>query len=143
VRRLSWGSLFSSGLAGRAQFRLQVGPAVRRLNRSLVGEVREFRPDIVLVWRGIFVWPETLSALRAVPNRPLLLSYNNDDPFGDLRGDPIWRHHIRGLPYYDLCFVFREQNVAEYLQAGARKARLLRAHFDPEIHHPIELPNEV
>ena len=143
VRRVSWGSLFSSGLAGRAQFRLQLGPAVRRLNRELIEQVREFRPDAVLVWRGIFVWPETLLALRALPDRPLLLSYNNDDPFGDLRRDPIWRHHIRGLPYYDVCYVFRSQNVAEYLDAGARRAWLLRAHFDPELHRPIELADNV
>jgi len=143
VRRVPWGSLFSSGLAGRAQFRLQLGPAMRRLNRDLIEEVRAFHPDVVLVWRGIFVWPETLSALRALSDRPLLLSYNNDDPFGDLRRDPIWRHHIRGLPNYDVCYVFRTQNVAEYLDAGARKAWLLRAHFDPELHHPIDLDDEV
>ena len=142
VRRVRWGPLFTSGLAGRAQFRLQLGPAVRRLNRELIEQVREFRPDVVLVWRGIFVWPETLSAIRALADRPLLLSYNNDDPFGDLRRDPIWRHHIRGLAHYDVCYVFRAQNVAEYVDAGARKAWLLRAHFDPELHHPIDLSEE-
>src|SRR6185437_9672827 len=98
--------------------------------------------DIVLIWRGIFVWPDTLAALREPPDRPLLLSYNNDDPFGDLRRDPIWRHHINGLRYYDVCFVFRTQNVAEYVDAGARKAWLLRAHFDPELHHPIDLSDD-
>lgn len=115
---------------------------MRRLNDELLFSVREFKPDLLVVWRGIFVWPRTLENLRSLPGRPLIVSYNNDDPFGDLRHDPIWRLHLGGLPYYDLCFVYRQQNVAEYLAAGAKKAYLLRAHFDPELHYPMHLTQE-
>jgi spore maturation protein CgeB len=137
VKRVRWRPLFGRGLSGRAQYRLQLGPSVRRINRELLAAARAFRPDAILVWRGIFVWPETLDVLRNLPDRPLLLSYNNDDPFGDLKRDPLWRHHIRGLSRYDVCFVYRHQNVAEYLAAGAPRAHLLRAHFDPSLHHPL------
>jgi spore maturation protein CgeB len=142
VTRLRWQHRFAGGLVGRAQHRLQVGPSVVRLNSELIQSVRSFQPDLVLVWRGIFIWPETLARLRAISNRPLLVSYNNDDPFGDLRHDPLWRLHLRGLGHYDVCFVFRLQNVTEYLAAGARRAYLLRAHFDPELHHPLRLTPE-
>ncbi len=148
VERFSWSPYFS-GLWGRAQSKyVFYGPAIYRLNRDLLARALEFRPEVLLIWRGTHILPRTLRAIRARTGA-FLVSYNNDDPFGPqvhgkvpFHHHRLWKYYLKTVPDYDLHFVYRELNVPEIKAAGAREALVLLPYFVPEIHHPVTLTEE-
>jgi spore maturation protein CgeB len=77
---------------------------------------REF--DVTFVDNGELIGCKVLSVLRRVS--PLIINYNNDDPFGS-RDKKKWRLYLEAVPYYDLLAVVRAVNVAEAYARGAKK----------------------
>jgi spore maturation protein CgeB len=125
------------------------GPMTRRLNRALYDAVLRTRPDVLLVWRGTQIVPETLSRIRRMSGA-FLVSYNNDDPFSPaysrMYRKPhrarLWRYFRQCIPEYDLNFVFRPKNMVEYSAAGAKRVELLMPYFVPYVHRPMALTAE-
>ena len=148
VRRFAWNGYFSS-FAGRVQNKFPFpGPATLQLNRELIGATEEFVPDAVFIWRGTHVRQETLKTLKRNTGA-ILVSYNNDDPFGpEAHGNVPWHHsffwkmYMACVPEYDIHFVFRAVNIPEILDRGAKGAEVLMPYFIPELHRPVELSEE-
>jgi spore maturation protein CgeB len=69
----------------------------------------------------------------------MFVSLQEDNPFGDRRRErPLWEAFIECIPYYDLNFVKREIDVADYKLHGAREVAIfVHGYFGP-IFHPIE-----
>lgn len=139
---------YFDGIAGHYQEAFPVpGPALLRMNREFINEVQSNRPDIVLVWRGTHLLPRTLKKSKTFG--PLVVSYNNDDPFGPAaHGNVPWHHrflwlwYLRGLGEYDANFFYRSVNLDEAIAHGARNALLLMPYFTPRWHRPVELSDE-
>ena len=72
----------------------------------------------------------------------MLVGYNNDNPFVSGQVYGLWRHFLRGIPYYDLMLAYRAKNMADFRLAGAPRVHLLRSWFVPERNHPVELSPE-
>ena len=126
----------------RLQNRYLAGPLISRLNRDLLELARSARPDLVFVYRGTHVLPATLHKLARLHPRPVLLGYNNDDPFGPGQPRSIWRHFLADLPLYDAVLAYRHRNLEDYRAAGARRVRLLRSWYIPARNHPVVLDAE-
>jgi hypothetical protein len=126
------------------------GPATWQANRALTRAVTENETDVLLVWRGVHVALDTLRLVRRQNPRCVLVSYNNDDPFGPAYSSPgasihqrrLWGRFRQAIPEYDLSFVYRSVNVPEYQAAGARDVHVLMPYFVPELHRPQELTVE-
>ena len=126
------------------------GPATWQANRALARAVAENRIDLLLVWRGVHVASNTLRLIRRQNSRCILVSYNNDDPFGpayasrsaSIHQRRLWGRFRQAIPQYDLNFVYRSVNVQEYKAAGARAVHVLMPYFVPELHRPRELTVE-
>ncbi len=139
---------FFAGRWGRYQSALATfrGPAAASLNRALIQAVRRIQPTLLLAWRAVHVWPDTLRAIRAQGCH--LVSYNNDDPFAPTRpGVPwhhrfLWKWYLAGLAEYDANFVYRPANVAEAAALGARNVAVLMPYFISDRHHPVVLSAE-
>ena len=58
-----------------AQEKYRLGPSVWRLNEHLVEAARRFRPDVVFVFRGAFVWPRTVEKLKTLG--AVVIAWNN------------------------------------------------------------------
>lgn len=141
-----WRNYFAS-LVGRAEAKYAFnGPMTRALNRDLVECAIQHRANLVLVWRGTNILPSTLQKIRKITSAKLV-SYNNDDPFSPLyeeAGRPghlrrYWKLFRASIPEYDFHFVYRHQNIDDFLRAGAREVDLLRSYYLPELHRPIQL----
>jgi glycosyltransferase involved in cell wall biosynthesis len=124
------------------------GLALLRLNRDLIEAATAERPDCIWVWRGTHILPDTLRKLKRKTGA-ILVSYNNDDPFGpQVHGKGpwhhryLWWHYLSSIPEYDLHFVYRAINVREILQAGGKQAHVLMPYFIPDMHRPVELSSE-
>ena len=126
----------------KAQNKYLLGPLVSKLNRDVMELVKRERPDVVFLYRGTHIFPDTVRAIRKVAPRPFIVSYNNDDPFSPLQPRWLWRHFMASLSECDLVLAYRHHNVTDFLDAGAKQVRLLRSWFIPERNHPVALSAE-
>ena len=119
------------------------GPTLKSLNEDIVSVFRQYLPDVVFVYRGTHVFPETLEQIKSVRSESILVGYNNDDPFSPRYPKWLWRHFIASLPVYDLALAYRRQNLEDFVRAGAQRVELLRSWYLPWINKPVELsPSE-
>lgn len=144
--RFAWHQYFKrDGVIGKlgsplrkAQDKYMAGPLVDRLNRDLLEKVAYETPEMIFVYRGTHVYPETLRKLRIAAPRVVLVGYNNDDPFSPHYPRWKWRHFLACVPEYDLVLAYRPHNIEEFKAAGAKRVELMRSWFIPERNHPIE-----
>ncbi|QNP29910.1 CgeB family protein [Cylindrospermopsis curvispora] len=145
VSRFSTSSYFS-GWFGSLQLRLPLpGWALLGLNRDLIRQSEQERPDWILFWRSTHVLPSTLRKLRRLGIKTV--SYNNDDPLGPkAHGRLPWHHHwlwfwyLRCLPEFDCNFFYRKINCREALvEHGVRHAEVLMPYFIPQQDRPVDL----
>lgn len=147
VQRLAWHQHLRGSL-GRLQEKWNLpGPALASINRDIIRAAIESKPDVVFVWRGSVVEAKTVERVGAETGA-VLVSYNNDDPFGarsqraNLHHGRTFTRYLEAVPFYDIHFVYRPVNVAEMQQVGARNVRVLRPYFVPDLHHPMSLTAE-
>jgi len=144
VLRFAWHAYFRGGnslgvMWRKAQNKYLLGPLIVRLNAELLERVREVRPDLLFVYRGTHVLPETLRAMHDASPRTRLVGYNNDDPFSPHYPRWLWRHFLAGIKDYDLVLAYRPRNIADFRAAGARRVELLRSWYMAERNHPVVL----
>ena len=144
VSRFDWiGRFRSASTTGsallRAQNKLLAGPALQSLNDDLVTQVLADPPDVLLLYRPTHIFVETLRVIRSKAPSTLLVSYNNDDPFSQHVPRHLWRHYLEGVPVVDVALAYREKNLADLRAAGARRTHLVRSHYLPDVHRPVEL----
>lgn len=133
----AWGR--AGSLLLRAQNKYLCGPAIDRLNGDLIERVVAAQPELLFIYRGSHIYPETLRTIRRVSPSVILAGYNNDDPFSAHYPGWMWRHFLAGIPEYDIVFAYRAKNLLEFEAAGARRVELLRSWYMPERNHPVAL----
>lgn len=124
----------------KAQDKFRFGPRMSRMNRALVERVRETRPDVVFVFRGTHLYPETLRRIRQLGC--YVVGWNNDDPFGARYPGYFWRHFLGGIVHYDRIYAYRQANVGELVRRGCPRADVLRSFYIRELNHPVA-PGEI
>ena len=121
-------------------FHWGVGPLIYTVSRNLYRAVGLYRPDILWIDKGMYVHPHTLRKIKRSFPRTVLVHLNPDDPYGLYQeGFSLFK---KAIPYYDVHFVSRPQNVAEYRAAGAENVFEYDRSFDPAIHRPVTLVGE-
>lgn len=123
----------------KVQNKYLFGPTLKSLNEDLVSVFKQYLPDVVFVYRGTHIFPETLIKIKGIRSRSVLVGYNNDDPFSPVYPKWFWRHFIAGLPLYDLALAYRSHNIEDFKKAGARRVKLLRSWYVPSKNRPVEL----
>ncbi|MFH0965715.1 MAG: glycosyltransferase [Planctomycetota bacterium] len=128
------GSRPCARLLRRLEFHCSLG----RLNRDLRDFAAAASPNVVWVDKGLCVRKDTLAAIRDATHA-LLVHYNPDDPFADrsLRRRLLWRTFVSAIPLYDLHFVPRVENVADYAQRRARKVVRFHRGYHPALHRRL------
>ena len=150
VKRFSWDERFERFVpdqvepiplsrAAAWQNRAIWGPTVFAVNWDLFKAVKRFQPQILLAYRATHVFPSTLRAINRASPGTLLVQYCNDDPFSPNASKVKWRHLLRSIPIYDIHFVYRPHNIADFKNAGARHVKLLRSYYIPERNYPVQL----
>lgn len=119
--------LRSINLWSKVQYHFSFGPLVNKLNRELLKKVREYKPDLVFIYRGTHIKPKTLNKIKSVG--AVIFGYNNDDPFSKKYPAHFWRHFRKGIKYYDHLFAYRHKNIADYQAIGYAEVSLLRSYY--------------
>ncbi|WP_297338022.1 glycosyltransferase [Algoriphagus sp.] len=104
---------------------------LREYNREILAKFQIFRPDIVLVYKGAFVYPETLALMK-----------KSGTPLVNFFPDVSFRAHgnllPKTLPVYDHIFTTKTFGITDLkTQLGISSASFIPHGFDPEIHRPI------
>jgi spore maturation protein CgeB len=122
----------------RCSWRLGWPLDFEQINIRLRAAVAGLQPDLVWIDKGQSITAASLRQLRQSLPGIQLVHYNPDDPFGAF-GKAGWRTFLRAIPEYDIHFVPRRQNVAEYERLGARQVvQLMPAWgYAPEVHRPV------
>jgi spore maturation protein CgeB len=144
VTRFDWTGRFQSrspvrSVLLRAQNHLLAGPTLQVMNDDLRVQVLASPPDVLLLYRPTHIFPETLRAIRAQAPSTLLVTYNNDDPFSLHAPKHLWRHYLDCIPLVDVALAYREKNLTELRDAGARRVHLLRSYYLPYVHRPVDV----
>jgi spore maturation protein CgeB len=108
------------------------------INSALRTRVSDLQPQLVWIDKGLAITADTLRTLRRLRPGIQLVHYNPDDPFGGF-GLAGWRTFLRAVCDYDVHFVPRRENVAEYTRLGARRVvQLMPAWgYAPDVHRPV------
>ncbi len=118
---------------GRAlQFRFPVGPLVASVNRALLKQVQEQRPEVVWLDKPVHFTAGTIRAIKAAGCT--VVCVNQDNPFGP-REDGCWMQFFKIFRLFDLHCVFREADALRYQEWGLPSVKLLFS-YEPEQHFP-------
>lgn len=113
---------YYQGWPRKIAFRLGLAPIYRQINRDLLVRVAAFKPDVIWIWKGMEIFPQTLQAIRQQGIK--LVNYNPDHPFiHSSRGSG--NHNVRtSVPHYDLHFCYHQPLARQLEQMGLRTAPL-------------------
>jgi glycosyltransferase involved in cell wall biosynthesis len=107
----------------------------RRYNDTLVRQAHSFRPDILLVVKGIEIHPATLATIKRQGNTTLV-NYNPDSPLNPLNTS---QKMLDGIPLYDLHLTWGEFMLPHLEKLGARRVAYLPFGYDPAVQYPVAL----
>jgi hypothetical protein len=111
----------------RSGYRSSRNGIARGLDRELAGR----RYDAVWVGGGRELGASAVDRLHRYA--PMVINYNNDDPWGG-RDGRLWDSYLQAVPEYDLVVVLRRSNVAEARASGARRVLRVWMSFDEVVH---------
>ncbi|MEI6411550.1 MAG: glycosyltransferase [Bacteroidota bacterium] len=87
-------------------------PYYDKLNKHILSETLKYAPDVVLVFKGMELYPETLKAIKS--SGIFLTNYNPDHPFIiTMRGSGN-QNVTQSVPLYDLHFSYSKDLMARF-----------------------------
>ncbi|MCF8449692.1 MAG: glycosyltransferase [Taibaiella sp.] len=108
----------------------------KEFNDAIKRTIDTFRPAVLLVYKGVFVQPTTLTYARQQGCK-LVLFY--PDVSMTAHGDNI----PGSIPLYDLIFTTKTFGIRDMKEKyGVNKAVFIPHGFDPEIHRPLKIGAE-
>jgi len=109
---------------------------VGRLNESLIKKAEEFKPDLILLPKPIFIRPETVEELKKIAK---VFSWYPDYVLFSKTGSTYF---YKSIPLYDCHFSFNFENSKELLKLGAKKSFFLPCAADLSCHYPVKVSSE-
>lgn len=106
---------------------LQVG----EFNNAIRNGIDTFRPDVLLVYKGVFVLPDTLRYAKKNGCRTVLF-------YPDVSTTAHGPHIPASIPLYDIVFTTKTFGIRDMQERyGVKKAVFIPHGFDPDVHRPF------
>lgn len=122
------------GVPGRALDRLLWKKTAKRINQEFKSLFDLFQPDLVLVSKGVHVFPKTIASMRNP--QTVVTNWNPDDFANQLNSN---KYLLKALCEYDIIFSARPHLFEEYIGRGAKKCVNLDWYYDPIYHRMVDL----
>jgi spore maturation protein CgeB len=104
---------------------------VAGFNNAITRTIDTFKPDVLLVYKGVFVLPQTLQYAKAKGCRPVLF-------YPDVSTTVHGPHIPKSIPEYNTVFTTKTFGIRDMQQQYGVKDAVFIAHgFDPDIHRPF------
>ena len=139
-KKFTWHQYFSNSISAKLQNKFLYGPLIDKINKDLFEECQSYKPDLVFIYRGTHIYPNTIKNIKK-EIKCKVYGYNNDDPFSkkytffDFR---LWNLYKKSIPYYDWIFSYRLKNIIDYKNINYKNISLLRSYYIKEKNYFIE-----
>lgn len=110
----------------------EFGSAVRRMGDA-------FRPELVFVFKGVMVGPDSLAALQSGGAR--LFNFYPDWDFGEFYRQ-FNNDFLACMRSYDVLFTPKSYHIVRFQENAVRRVEFLPYAFDPWCHFPVEVSCE-
>lgn len=124
-------------LANRIESRLLFSVIAKRINVELLGKIRNDQYDVLIVLKGIHLFPETLRAAKKHIRH--IVNWNPDDFFNPLNSNAYLR---AAFPLYDCIYTPRRHLLEEYRDRGAKRIEVLNWYYVPRYQHPVHVSSD-
>ena len=129
-------SLRGFSKTSKALYKLIRPYQINDFNDEICRQIKNFKPDFLLVYKGAFVQPRTLQLAKANGVR-LINFYPDVSMFSHGKLLPQTMH------FYELVFTTKTFGIKDLHDAfGVSNAIFVPHGYDPEIHRPLELTNQ-
>lgn len=130
-----WGILKSLPVKALAPL---LGRAQDRMNQAFERAVNEYSPELIIVLKGLGIYPETLKRLRSNSGR-IIVNFNGDDPHNLYSSN---RNVLEAIPLYDCVFIWSKILVRLLLEDGARRAEQLPFGCNPDLSEEVAVTQD-
>jgi spore maturation protein CgeB len=107
---------YNQGYIQKLLFRFGLSSIYQQINNAILQKAELFKPDIVWVFKGMEIYPQTLQALRKAGIK--LVNYNPDNPFIFTGRGSGNKNVINSISLYDLHFSYnheiKEKLITDY-----------------------------
>jgi len=105
---------------------------LKPFNEAILKKATEFKPDFILFFKPIFIFPQTVLTLKKTTK---VFSW-----YPDYIGFPrnASAAFFGSIPFYDCHFSFNFANAEELKKNGAERSLFLPCAADPDCHAPVE-----
>jgi spore maturation protein CgeB len=100
-----------------------------KINSLLIKEIDLFKPNVLLISKGINIYPETLKVFR--DKSILIANWNPDDFFNKFNSN---KNLLNSLELYDFVFSARKHLFEEYKIKGIKNSIYLDWYYIPWLH---------
>lgn len=114
----------------------------RPIQKEFLNAVREEKPDLILILKGWYFRPETLSAIKKELPQTKIFCFNPDNPFNTWHFGASNSWMLKSIPLYDVYFIWANLLIADIKKLGAQMVEYLPFGYDQKIHYPIEVSQE-
>lgn len=121
-------------LMNRALDRLMFYQVAKSINTELIDKLNRTKYDVLLVLKGIHLFPETIAAAKKRVD--YVVNWNPDDFFNPLNNS---KYLLDSFSIYDCIFTARSHLIDEYRQRGVKRAEILDWYYLPKYQHPVEV----
>lgn len=121
-------AFYRRSLINKLMYRLGISSILREINNGLKQKIESYRPDILLVFKGMEVLPDTLTWAKR--KNVQLVNYNPDNPFifsGRGSGNT---NVTKGIPLYDLHISYDTETVHRMKREWKLPCALIPFGFD-------------
>jgi len=108
-------------------------------NQKFLNEFMAYKPEIAWIEKSLLLLPETIEKARKLLPSCIFVCFQEDDPFSPMNAAefPVWKNFIDAIPLYHIHFVWREFNIKEFVEHGAKNVYLYMHGYYENIFHPI------
>jgi len=109
--------------------------------KELVALAKQVNPDVIWIEWATNLRPKILNELRLLASHPLLISFQDDNPWGERHGDKwMWKNYFNVAPLFDLHLIKRESDIMNLTQLGAKEFRLWKHGVYSPLFRPLAEP---
>lgn len=111
---------------------------VEEFNRNFLAAILNAQPEVAWLEWPMLVGADTLEQAATRLPKCRWISFQDDNPFGSRPDEhKRWELFLNAIPAYDLHFVKRQSDIAEFGRRGGKEVRLFRHGFYKHLFHPI------
>jgi spore maturation protein CgeB len=118
----------------------------RKTNEEFIKKTIEYKPDLILVFKGWFYSPKTIKKIKELLPNVKSFCYNQENPFNtnwftQFSYSNDWV--VKSIAHFDAYFTWGRFLIEKIKKEGkAKNVYHLPFGCDPDIHYPVKVPDE-